>query len=148
MRLDAHSLVPRPCVYRSRLLCVAAQALLRTAYFEDGMACHAAAAATSGFGASLARCAVTSIGASVRPTGRVATTIRVKALRELAAGCRTAAGMVADGLLCCAYMVVPTALSMVNIGAWHGWHAGEARNGTATCTACAATRSTSLRRAS
>jgi hypothetical protein len=102
MRLDAHSLVPRPCVYRSRLLCVAAQALLRTAYFEDGMACHAAAAATSGFGASLARCAVTSIGASVGPTGRVATNTRVKALRELAAGCRTAAGMVADGLLCCA----------------------------------------------
>ena len=101
MRLDAHSLVPRPCVYRSRLLCVAAQALLRTAYFEDGMACHAAAAATSGFGASLARCALTS-HRRICGTDRVATTIRVKALRELAAGCRTAAGMVADGLLCCA----------------------------------------------
>jgi hypothetical protein len=146
MRLDAHSLVPRPCVYRSRLLCVAAQALLRTAYFEDGMACHAAAAATSGFGASLARCAVSDVHR------RICATDRPRCNDYTSKGPARAGGRLphccGNGCRWATLLRNMVVLSMVNIGAWHGWHAGEARNGTATCTACAATRSTSLRRAS
>ena len=33
--------------------------------------------------------------------------------------------MVADGLLFRAYLLVPTALSLLAIGAWHGWHVSE-----------------------